>query len=67
MLESAPMSSSLRPISAVAEELGIPAEHVVPYGRGKAKIELAALANAPRGAGRLVLVSAIEPAGVGWR
>lgn len=59
------MPSALRPIAVVAEELGIPAEHVVPYGRDKAKIDLAALAGAPRRAGRLVLVSAIEPAGGG--
>ena len=54
-----------QPILDVARELGVPAEHVIPYGRDKAKIDLAALDRAPSGAGRLVLVSAINPTPAG--
>ncbi len=50
----------LRSITAVAEELGLPAEHVVPWGRHRAKVELGAI-RADRPQGRLVLVSAINP------
>jgi len=56
---------SLRPIQDVANELGLSPEDVVPYGRGKAKIELSVLARPPRGKGRLVLVSAINPTPAG--
>jgi formate--tetrahydrofolate ligase len=54
-----------QPILDVARELGLPGEHVLPYGRGKAKVELAALARPPSGAGRLILVSAINPTPAG--
>jgi formate--tetrahydrofolate ligase len=54
-----------QPILDVARELGLAEEHVVPYGRDKAKVELAALERAPQGAGRLVLVSAINPTPAG--
>ena len=54
-----------QPILDVARELGLEPEHVVPYGRGKAKIELAALEGPARAAGRLVLVSAINPTPAG--
>ncbi len=54
-----------QPISDVARELGIDDRFVIPIGRGKAKIDLAAL-NAPQaGAGRLILVSAINPTPAG--
>jgi formate--tetrahydrofolate ligase len=55
----------MRPITQVAEELGLHADDVIPYGRDKAKIDLAALARPRRGAGRLVLVSAITPTPAG--
>ncbi len=57
--------STIRPILEVARELGLADEHVVPYGRGKAKLELAALAQPPRAKGRLILVSAINPTPAG--
>src|SRR5262245_61908060 len=57
--------ATLRPISQVAEELGLAYDDVVPYGRAKAKIELAALERPKRGKGRLVLVSAINPTPAG--
>ena len=59
------MALAAQPIADVARELGIAEEHVEPFGRGKAKIELAALAREPRGAGRLILVSAINPTPAG--
>ena len=54
-----------RPIAEVAAELGIESDLVEPYGRDKAKIALPALAAPSRGAGRLVLVSAINPTPAG--
>ncbi len=54
-----------RPLHEVAQDLGLAPEHFVPYGRGKAKIDLAALATPARGKGRLILVSAINPTPAG--
>ena len=59
MADSAP-----RPISEIADKLGVAAEHVIPYGHDKAKIELEALESG-RDPGRLVLVSAITPTSAG--
>ncbi len=56
---------TLRPITAVAEELGLHADDLIPYGRDKAKIDLAALDRPQRGKGKLVLVSAITPTPAG--
>ena len=39
-----------QPITDVARELGLPDELVETYGRGKAKIDLAALEDQPPGA-----------------
>ncbi len=50
----------LRPIPDVAADLGVDPKHLLPYGRNKAKIDLAALSGAPSKA-RLVLVSAMTP------
>jgi formate--tetrahydrofolate ligase len=54
-----------QPIAAVARELGLPDHLFETYGKGKAKIDLAALDLAPRGKGRLILVSAINPTPAG--
>jgi formate--tetrahydrofolate ligase len=54
-----------QPILDVARELGIAEDHIELYGRTKAKIDLAALSRPPSGAGRLVLVSAINPTPAG--
>ena len=51
---------ALRPIVDVAQELGLAPEFLIPYGRDKAKIDLAAL-EASNKQGKLVLVSAITP------
>jgi len=51
---------SLRPIQEVAGDLGFTADQLIPWGRDKAKIELARVpARSERG--KLVLVSAISP------
>jgi formate--tetrahydrofolate ligase len=54
-----------KPILEVADELGVDREHVLVYGRDKAKIDLAALERPPIGRGRLVLVTAINPTPAG--
>jgi formate--tetrahydrofolate ligase len=54
-----------QPILDVARELALADEDIVVCGRGKAKIELAALERPATGAGRLVLVSAINPTPAG--
>ncbi len=51
-----------RPIAQIAEDLGVPARYVVPYGHDKAKI-VAPLPAEPRG--RLILVSAMTPTKAG--
>ncbi len=55
------MSHSLRPITHIAEELGLHPDDVHLYGRDKAKIKLQALTRPQRGKGRVILVSAINP------
>ncbi len=54
-----------RPIQEVARELGLGDDDIEPFGRGKAKIELRAVGQPPRGKGRLVLVTAINPTPAG--
>ncbi|MBY6240937.1 formate--tetrahydrofolate ligase [Methylosinus sp. Sm6] len=60
-------AASMRPIVDVArEKLGIPAEHVLPYGHYKAKISLDYLSSLKdRPDGKLVLVTAITPTPAG--
>jgi formate--tetrahydrofolate ligase len=65
MPTSPPATLAPQPIHDVARELGLTAEHVEPYGRGKAKIALDALARTPMGSGRVVLVSAVNPTPAG--
>ncbi len=55
----------MRPIAEVAQELGLDPADVLPYGRDKAKIDLAALSRPSKGKGKLVLVSAITPTPAG--
>lgn len=57
----------LSPVADIAAAAGLPQQHLVPYGRHVAKIELAAL-DAVRAApptGRLVVVTAITPTPLG--
>ncbi|OYY70331.1 formate--tetrahydrofolate ligase [Sphingomonas sp. 28-63-12] len=56
----------LQPIAAIAAKAGIPENAIEPYGRHKAKIDLAALPlSAMRAPGHLVLVTAISPTPAG--
>ncbi|MBX3501239.1 MAG: formate--tetrahydrofolate ligase [Alphaproteobacteria bacterium] len=58
--------ASPRPIREVAAKLGIPETALEPYGRTKAKIDLAAMPDlAARKPGKLILVTAINPTAAG--
>lgn len=52
-----------RPLSTVAEELGIPNEALLAYGHTKAKVDVKRLE--PKEEGRIVLVTAISPTPAG--
>ena len=60
-------AATLRPIVDVAAEtLDIPAEHLVPYGHHKAKVDIGYLSSlADRPLGKLVLVTALSPTPAG--
>ncbi len=58
--------AELRPLTDIAAEAGIPAEHLEPYGSGAAKISLDAIdAMADRPKAAYVVVSAITPTPLG--
>ncbi|BDF70595.1 formate--tetrahydrofolate ligase [Oscillospiraceae bacterium] len=57
-------SAKLLPITEIAAKLGIGEEALEPYGRSKAKLDLAPLREKPR-KGKLVLVTAINPTPAG--
>ncbi len=59
------MNFTPRRIDDVAKDLGLTPDDYEPYGRGKAKLDLSLLARPPRGKGRLVLVTAINPTPAG--
>jgi formate--tetrahydrofolate ligase len=55
-----------RPIQEIGSALGIPPEHLLPYGHDKAKISGDFIANlGDRGDGHLVLVTAVNPTPAG--
>ena len=54
----------MRPITEVAEELGLDRESVIPYGHFKAKIELSAIKKGGR-RGKMVVVTGITPTPAG--
>jgi formate--tetrahydrofolate ligase len=56
-------SAKLRPITAVAADLGLGADDIDQYGRYKAKLPLELSTRAPRG--KLVVVTAINPTPAG--
>ena len=58
-------AAQLRPITEIAKNLGIAAEHIEPYGRYKAKLTPEALAGAAGQNGKLILVTAINPTPAG--
>ncbi|MGL4239936.1 MAG: formate--tetrahydrofolate ligase, partial [Beijerinckiaceae bacterium] len=54
------------PIAAIGAKLGIGEDHLIPYGRDKAKIDAAFLASLkPRRDSKLILVTAINPTPAG--
>ncbi len=55
----------MEPISQIAQRLGVDDEHLIPYGRYKAKIALAAMKPPEERAGRLVVVTGITPTPAG--
>lgn len=55
-----------RSIQAIAQNLGIAPDELIPYGKYKAKVSLAVLARQkPKGPGRYILVTAINPTPLG--
>jgi formate--tetrahydrofolate ligase len=55
-----------KPIMEIGEKLGIPSEHLLPYGHDKAKISAAFIAEQKgKKDGRLILVTAINPTPAG--
>jgi formate--tetrahydrofolate ligase len=56
-------ASPLQPIAAIAAKLGIGEDAIEPYGRHKAKLDIAQLPREPRG--KLILVTAINPTPAG--
>ena len=59
-------AATLRPISDVAADLGIEEDHLEHYGRGVAKIDLAALGDRrPPARGKYVVVTAVTPTPLG--
>lgn len=59
-------AARLEPIQDVAAKLGIPGEHLLPFGRDKAKIEVRFIESLARRAdGKLILVTAVSPTPAG--
>ena len=55
-----------KPIMEIGAKLGIPAEHLLPYGHDKAKISAEFIASKKNGKdGKLILVTAINPTPAG--
>jgi formate--tetrahydrofolate ligase len=52
---------AMRPITEIAERLGLPEDLIEPYGRYTAKIRLETLDRFPTRRGKLILVTAITP------
>ena len=56
----------MQPVAEIAERLGIPGEHLVPYGHTKAKIKLDYIDSLnERPDGKLILVTAMSPTPAG--
>jgi len=55
----------MEPINDIAAGLGIKEEHLIPYGRYKAKVSLEAQAAQPADRGKLIVVTAITPTPAG--
>ncbi len=55
----------MEPIAKIAADMGVKDDHVLPYGRYKAKISLDALADGNPAKGKLVVVTGITPTPAG--
>ena len=55
----------MEPIAKIAADLGINGDHVLPYGRYKAKVSLDALAEGSSDKGKLIVVTGITPTPAG--
>ena len=55
----------MEPIAKIAADLGVNGDHVLPYGRYKAKISLDALAEGNSTKGKLIVVTGITPTPAG--
>ncbi len=55
----------MQPISKIAEDLGISADHLTPYGHYKAKISLDALQGGREHPGKLIVVTGMTPTPAG--
>ena len=58
-------TSQVRPLTAVAADLGLSPSDLIPYGHDKAKLSPRLLTRPPTRQGRLILVSAINPTPAG--
>ena len=59
-------AAEIRPISEIADKIGIPADALIPYGNDKAKISADFIkANGKKKEGKLILVTAISPTPAG--
>jgi len=59
-------AATLAPIGEIAEKLGVPSKHLLPYGHTKAKIDLNFLKSLPtRPGAKLILVTGISPTPAG--
>ena len=56
--------AKMKPITEIAAQLGLSDEHVIPYGRYKAKIDHRLIHDAKK-QGKLILVTAISPTPAG--
>ncbi|MDA0733492.1 MAG: formate--tetrahydrofolate ligase [Chloroflexi bacterium] len=57
--------TNMKPISQIAADLGISDEHLIPYGRYKAKVSLDARKDESQSKGKLVVVTGITPTPAG--
>ena len=58
-------ATPMQPIMKIAERAGVDEKYVEPYGRYKAKVDYALLAESERKNGKLILVTAITPTPAG--
>ncbi len=58
-------STPMRPITEIAARAGVDEQYLEQYGKYKAKVDYALLAESPRPEGKLILVTAITPTPAG--